>query len=149
MKKKRFSEEKMVSILREADVGGRMIVEWCRRRGISDVTFYAWRRKIGQMPKVAVKRWRGLEETFGNVAHAQVVCRLDQREYHHRRGHSSLGHLAPDEFALQVTGAAFANRPRTPTRPCNSSPSRGGAALARASPCSHNARVRNNMIPVK
>ena len=36
MKKKRFSEEKMVSILREADSGDKTIVELCRRHGISD-----------------------------------------------------------------------------------------------------------------
>ena len=41
MKKKRFSGEKMISILREADSGDKTIVELCRRHGISDVTFYA------------------------------------------------------------------------------------------------------------
>ncbi len=47
MKKKRFSEEKMVSILREADSGRKTIVELCRTHGISDVTFYARRRMGG------------------------------------------------------------------------------------------------------
>ena len=62
MKKKRFSEEKMVTILREADAGNKTIVDLCRTYGISDVTFYAWRRKFGQMSETAVKRWRELEK---------------------------------------------------------------------------------------
>ena len=52
----------MVSILREADAGDQTIVELCRAHGISDVTFYAWRRKFGQMSETAVKRLRELEK---------------------------------------------------------------------------------------
>ena len=37
-------------------------MEWCPAHGISDVTFYAWRRKFGQMSETAVKRLRDLEK---------------------------------------------------------------------------------------
>ncbi len=62
MRKKRFSEEKMVSILREVDAGDKTVVELCRRHGISNVTFYTWRRKFGQMSEAAVWRLRELEK---------------------------------------------------------------------------------------
>ena len=75
MKKKRFSEEKMVSILREADTGDKTIVELCRRHGISDVTFYAWRRKFGRMSEPAVKRLRELEK--GNVRLKRLLAERD------------------------------------------------------------------------
>ena len=59
--KKRFSEEQIVSILREASAGGKTIGEVCRRHAISELTFYVWRRKYGSMPESEVRRLRELE----------------------------------------------------------------------------------------
>ncbi len=63
MKKKRFSEEQKLSILREADSGDKTIVEFCRTHGISDVTFYVWRRKLGEMSEIVAIKQK-LLETF-------------------------------------------------------------------------------------
>ena len=46
MKRARFSEEQIITILKEAE-GGAKIAELCRRHGISDATFYTWRSKYG------------------------------------------------------------------------------------------------------
>ena len=65
----------MVSILREADRGGKTILDICRGHGISDVTFYAWRRKFGQMSETAVKRLRELEKD--NVRLKRLLAERD------------------------------------------------------------------------
>ena len=60
MKKSRFTEIQIVSILKEADVG-RPVKEICRKHGISDATFYNWRRKYGGMEVAEAKRLKALE----------------------------------------------------------------------------------------
>ena len=47
MKKKVFSDEKKVEVLREAEQSGKSIQEVCRTHGISEPTFYLWRKRIG------------------------------------------------------------------------------------------------------
>lgn len=44
--KKRFSDEQIISILREAEAGV-SARELCRKHAISGVTFYTWRKKFG------------------------------------------------------------------------------------------------------
>ena len=60
--KKRFSEEKIVAILRDAESGQKTVGEICRRHSISAPTFYVWRRKYGSMAESDVKRLRELEK---------------------------------------------------------------------------------------
>ena len=48
MKNSRFTESQIVSILKEADAGGK-VKEICRRHGISDATYYNWKAKYGGM----------------------------------------------------------------------------------------------------
>ena len=45
---KRYSEEKIVRVLKEVEQG-RSLVEVCREHGISDQTYYNWRKKYGGM----------------------------------------------------------------------------------------------------
>jgi transposase-like protein len=59
MKKSRFSEDQMVKILREADIGP--VSEVAKKHGISDQTIYLWRKRYGRLEVIDVKRLRQIE----------------------------------------------------------------------------------------
>jgi len=60
MKSKRFTEEQIIGILKQAQ-SGMKIVDLCRLHGISDATFYNWRTKYGGMEVSEAKRLKVLE----------------------------------------------------------------------------------------
>lgn len=60
MKQGRFTDEQIVRILRETDQDS--VAEVAKRRGISQPTIYAWRKKFGQLDTDEVKRLKGLEQ---------------------------------------------------------------------------------------
>ena len=66
MKKKRFSEEQIVGVLREAEKG-KSIGEACRLHGVSEQSFYRWRQRYGGMAVADVKRLRELERENGRL----------------------------------------------------------------------------------
>ena len=61
MRKSGFSEEQIISILREQDQG-RPTPEVCRAHGISANTFYRWKSKYGGMEVSDARRLRQLED---------------------------------------------------------------------------------------
>ncbi len=60
MKSKRFSEEQIIAVLKEADAGAKT-KEICRRHGISEATFYNWKAKYAGMTVSEVRRLKELE----------------------------------------------------------------------------------------
>ncbi len=65
MKKMRFTDEQMVTILREADQ--KPVAEVAKKHGISDHTIDAWRQRYGTLEAADVKRLRQLEQENGRL----------------------------------------------------------------------------------
>jgi putative transposase len=61
MKKSRFTEAEIVAILQEIDRGTNAR-ELCRRHGVTETTFYRWRRKYGGLQVNEARRLKALEE---------------------------------------------------------------------------------------
>ena len=59
---KKFGEEQIIAILREAEKGDRLIGDVCRSHGIAENTFYRWRQKYGGMQVPEVRRLKDLEQ---------------------------------------------------------------------------------------
>jgi putative transposase len=60
MRKSRFTETQIVSILKEADAGLK-VKDLCRKHGISDATYYKWTSEYGGMDASDLKRVKELE----------------------------------------------------------------------------------------
>ncbi len=61
MKAGQFSNEQIVAILQEAEKGDKPVTQICKEKGLSEATFYAWRKKFGGMQTRDVQRLRELE----------------------------------------------------------------------------------------
>jgi putative transposase len=61
MKRSRFTEEQIIGILKEHGAGF-SAKDLCRKHGISDATFYTWRKKYGGMEVSDARKLRSLEE---------------------------------------------------------------------------------------
>jgi putative transposase len=61
MKRKRFSDEQIIRILKEAEREDRTVAQVCREHGVSENSYYRWRRKFGGMTVPELRRVRELE----------------------------------------------------------------------------------------
>jgi putative transposase len=61
MPKKSFTEEQIVAALREAE-SGTPIVEVCRKMGVTETTFFRWRKQFAGLGIAELRRVRQLEE---------------------------------------------------------------------------------------
>ena len=61
MKRSRFSDEQIIGVLKEHQAG-LSAPDLCRKYGISDATFYIWRKKYGGMEVSEAKRLKALED---------------------------------------------------------------------------------------
>lgn len=77
MKKSRFTESQIAFILRQAEEGT-AVAEVCRNAGISEATFYNWRKKYGGLLPSEMKRLKQLEEENGRLKRIVADLSLDK-----------------------------------------------------------------------
>jgi len=73
--KKRFKEEQIVRILRQAEAANQTVAEVCKAQGISEQTWYRWKKQFGQMNVPEVRRLRELEKE--NTRLKRIVAERD------------------------------------------------------------------------
>lgn len=76
MKRSRFTEEQIIGIVREQEAGI-TTAEVCRRHGISQPTFYAWKAKFGGMGVSEARRLKQLEEENARLKKLLAEAMLD------------------------------------------------------------------------
>ena len=77
MKRSKFSEAQIAFVLRQAEEGT-SVDEVCRKTGISQATFYAWKKKYGGLMPSEMKRLRQLEEENGRLKRIVADLSLDK-----------------------------------------------------------------------
>ena len=77
MKKTRYTEEQIAFALKQAETGNR-VEKVCRKMGISEATFYNWKKKFGGMGVTKLRRLRQLEEENQRLKRLVADLSLDK-----------------------------------------------------------------------
>ena len=78
MKKSRFTETQIITILKEADAGV-LVKDICRKHGISDATYYNWKSKYGGMSASDLKRLKEMELELSQLKRMYADMALENR----------------------------------------------------------------------
>jgi len=77
MQSSQFSEEQIIKLLTQAERGEQTIGVLCRDYGISEATFYRWRKKFGGMTVAEAQRLRALEQENARLKRLLAECDLE------------------------------------------------------------------------
>ena len=77
MKKSRFSDEQIAHTLRQAEAGT-PVAEIVRKLGISEATFYSWKKKFGTMGTAEIRELRQLREENAKLKRLVADLSLDK-----------------------------------------------------------------------
>ena len=77
MKKSRFSEEQITYALRQADAGT-PVADICRQLGVSEASFYDWRKKFGSLGVSGMREMRQLREENARLKRLVADLTLDK-----------------------------------------------------------------------
>jgi putative transposase len=78
MKRSKFTEAQIVFALRQAETGVK-VEEVCRKMGISEATFYNWKKKYGGIGVNELRRMRQLEEENAQLKKLVADLSLDKQ----------------------------------------------------------------------
>jgi putative transposase len=78
LKKSRFTETQIISILKEADAG-MLVKDICRKHGISDATYYTWKSKYGGMSASELKRMKEMEQELSQLKRMYADLALENK----------------------------------------------------------------------
>ena len=76
MKRKRFTEEQIIGILREHEAGAKA-ADLARKHGLSEATLYNWKAKFGGMDVSDARKLRALEEENSKLKRLLADAMLD------------------------------------------------------------------------
>lgn len=77
MKKSKFSEEQIAYALRQAE-GGTPVGDVCRQLGVSEATFYVWKKKYGQLGLSELREIRQLRDENARLKQLVADLTLDK-----------------------------------------------------------------------
>jgi len=77
MKQKRYTDEQIAFALRQAE-SGTAVAEICRKLGISEPTFYRWKKQFADMGTVEIRRLKQLEEENAKLKRLVADLSLDK-----------------------------------------------------------------------
>ena len=77
MKKKRFTEEQIIAVLKVAEAGAKT-PDLCRKHGISETTYYNWKAKYAGMTVSEARRLRELEQENTKLKRLLAEAELDK-----------------------------------------------------------------------
>jgi putative transposase len=78
MKKPRFTEQQIAQALRQAEQGT-SAAEVCRKLGVSEATFYAWKKRYAGMGVAELRRVRQLEDENRRLKQVVADLTLDKQ----------------------------------------------------------------------
>ncbi len=76
MKRKRHTEEQIIAILKEHEAGAKT-ADVCRKRGVSEATFYNWKAKYGGLEVSEAKRLKAMESENARLKRLLADAMLD------------------------------------------------------------------------
>ena len=76
MKRKRFSEDQIIGVLKEHELGAKT-ADLCRKHGISEATFHNWKCKFGGMDVSEARRLKALENENAKLKRLLADAMLD------------------------------------------------------------------------
>lgn len=81
MARKRYGDEKILNLLRQIELSldsGADVATACRTAGVSDATYYNWRKKFGGMGKSQFREMKELEKQNAQLKKIVAVLELDK-----------------------------------------------------------------------